>query len=135
MASVRGRDTRPELALRRALHARGVRYRLHPRDVAGRPDLANRLRKVAVFVDGDFWHANPAEWQRRGFDSMEAQFPMPKRAEWIAKLQRNIERDAEVNDALASAGWQVIRVWESEIQANPDGVADLIARRWPSKPA
>jgi len=60
---------------------------------------------------------------------------MPKRAEWIAKLQRNIERDAEVNDALASAGWQVIRVWESEIQANPDGVADLIARRWPSKPA
>jgi len=133
MAAVRGRDTRPELALRRALYARGVRYRLHPRDVVGRPDLANRSRKVAVFVDGDFWHANPAEWQRRGFDSMEAQFPMPKRAEWMSKLLRNVERDAEVNNALASEGWQVIRVWESEICADPEAVADLVARRWPSK--
>lgn len=131
MAAVRGHDTRPELALRRALHARGVRYRLHPRDVVGRPDLANRSRKVAVFVDGDFWHANPAEWRRRGFDSMEAQFPMRKRAEWMAKLRRNIDRDAEVNDALTSEGWRVIRVWESEVRADPDAVADLIARRWP----
>jgi len=133
MAAVRGHDTRPELALRRALHARGVRYRVHPRDVVGHPDLANRSRKVAVFVDGDFWHANPAEWQRRGFDSMEAQFPITKRAEWMAKLRRNVERDAEVNDALASDGWQVIRVWESEIRADPEGVADLIAKHWPNK--
>jgi DNA mismatch endonuclease (patch repair protein) len=88
---------------------------------------------VAVFVDGDFWHANPAEWQRRGFDSMEAQFPISKRAEWTAKLLRNVERDNEVNDALASQGWQVIRVWESEIRADPEGIADLVARRWPSE--
>jgi DNA mismatch endonuclease, patch repair protein len=132
MAAVRGRDTRPELALRRALHARGIRYRLHPRDVIGRPDLANRSRKVAVFVDGDFWHANPREWERRGFESMEAQFPKPKRAEWAAKLRRNVERDAAVNKALAAEGWEVIRVWESEIRADPEAVADLIASRWPS---
>jgi DNA mismatch endonuclease (patch repair protein) len=135
MRAVRGRDTQPELALRRALHARGLRYRLHPRDVLGRPDIANRSRRVAVFVDGDFWHANPAEWQRRGFDSMEAQFPAPKRAEWVAKLRRNVERDATVEKALSAEGWQVIRVWESDIRADPEAVADLIAKRWPSQPA
>ena len=130
MAAVRGRDTRPEIALRRALHARGLRYRVHPRDVIGRPDLANRSRRVAVFVDGDFWHANPAEWERRGFDSMEAQFPASKRAAWVAKLSRNIERDAEVNAALGAEGWRVIRVWESEVRADPDAVADRIAGEW-----
>src|SRR4051794_40927916 len=100
MAAVAGRDTRPELALRRALHARGLRYRVHARDVLGRPDLVNRARRVAVFVDGDFWHGNPAEWQRRGFDSMEEQFPAAKREHWAAKLTRNIERDREVTAAL-----------------------------------
>lgn len=131
MAAVRGRDTQPELALRRALYARGIRYRVHPRDVVGRPDLANRSRKVAVFVDGDFWHANPAEWERRGFDSMEAQFPAAKRAEWVSKLKRNVERDAQVDAMLAAEGWRVIRVWESEIRADPESVADLVARQWP----
>jgi DNA mismatch endonuclease (patch repair protein) len=131
MAAVRGRDTQPELVLRRALHARGLRYRLHPRDVTGRPDIANRSRKVAIFVDGDFWHANPAEWERRGFDSMEAQFSAPKRGRWVSKLRRNVERDAEVNDALASDGWRVIRVWESEVRADPEAVANLILRQWP----
>lgn len=133
MAAVRGRDTRPEIALRRALHARGIRYRLHPRDIRGRPDLVNRSRKVAVFIDGDFWHANPAEWRRRGFDSMEAQFPTSKRADWVSKLRRNIERDAEVNAGLASEGWLVIRVWESEIRANLEVVAESIASRWPDR--
>jgi DNA mismatch endonuclease (patch repair protein) len=132
MAAVRGRDTRPELALRRALHARGIRYRLHPSDVLGRPDLANRSRKVAVFVDGDFWHANPAEWERRGFDSMEAQFPAPKRDQWVSKLRRNVERDAEVNAVLTSKGWRVIRVWASEVVSDPEATADFVAKQWPS---
>lgn len=131
MAAVRSRDTKPEVSLRCALHARGIRYRLHPRDVVGCPDLVNRSRKVAVFVDGDFWHANPAEWRRRGFASMEAQFPSPKRAEWVSKLRRNVERDAEVNAALASDGWHVIRVWESEVRADPEVVAEFIANQWP----
>jgi DNA mismatch endonuclease (patch repair protein) len=130
MAAVRGRDTAPELELRRALHARGLRYRVHPRDVIGRPDVANRARRVAVFVDGDFWHANPAEWKRRGFAAMEDQFPSVKRAEWVAKLNRNVTRDAEVNVALAAGGWRVIRVWESEIRADTDAVANRIASEW-----
>lgn len=130
MAAVRGRDTRPELLLRRALFARGIRYRVHPKDVPGRPDLANRTRRIAVFVDGDFWHGNPAEWRRRGFDSMEAQFRAENRDRWIAKLKRNTERDQEVTTRLEADGWRVIRVWESEVRADPDHVADAVAAAW-----
>jgi len=130
MAAVRGRDTRPELLLRRALHARGLRYRVHPRNVTGRPDLANRSRRVAVFVDGDFWHGNPEEWRRRGFDSLEAQFHGGNRAKWVAKIRRNVERDSEVDDALAAAGWRVLRFWESEVRADPEAVADRVAAEW-----
>jgi DNA mismatch endonuclease (patch repair protein) len=130
MAAVRDRDTRPELALRRAVHARGLRYRVHPRDVVGRPDLVNRGRRVAVFVDGDFWHGNPAEWRRRGFESMEQQFPEAKRERWTAKLERNVERDREVTAALEKAGWTVVRLWESEVRANPELAADRVAAAW-----
>lgn len=130
MAAVRGRDTKPEMLLRRALHARGCRYRVHPRDVIGRPDLVNRRRRVVVFVDGDWWHGNPAEWRRRGFDSLEAQFRGDQRDKWVAKLRRNVERDQEVNRALRDSGWRVIRVWESEVRANPESVADRIAADW-----
>jgi DNA mismatch endonuclease, patch repair protein len=133
MASVRGRDTRPEIALRRALYARGIRYRVHPSGIAGRPDFANHSRKVAVFVDGDFWHANPAEWKRRGFNSMEAQFPRQKRKAWVSKLEGNAKRDAVVNATLTAEGWQVIRVWESEIRSDLEAVADSIAHRWPKR--
>jgi DNA mismatch endonuclease, patch repair protein len=132
MAAVRGRNTQPELLLRRALHARGLRYRVHPRDVPGRPDLVNRARKVAVFVDGDFWHGNPAEWERRGFSSMEAQFPAEKRDRWTAKLRGNIERDRQVTATLAAQGWRVIRVWESEVRADLDAVAARVANAWQS---
>jgi DNA mismatch endonuclease (patch repair protein) len=130
MAAVRGRDTRPELALRSALHARGLRYRVHPRDVPGRPDLVNRARRVAVFVDGDFWHGNPSEWERRGFESMEAQFPEAKRDRWAAKLGRNIERDRQVTAELEAAGWTVVRLWDSEVRADVDAAVERIARAW-----
>jgi DNA mismatch endonuclease, patch repair protein len=96
----------------------------------GRPDLVNRRRKVAVFVDGDFWHGNLEEWRRRGFDSMEAQFRVAKREHWTAKLRRNVERDREVHAALAAAGWEVLRFWESEVSTDLDAVADQIAARW-----
>jgi DNA mismatch endonuclease, patch repair protein len=130
MAAVRGRDTRPEVALRRVLHARGLRYRVHPRDVPGRPDLVNRRRKVAVFVDGDFWHGNPDEWRRRGYDSMEAQFPVSKRDHWTTKLKRNVERDAEVNAALRQQGWRVVRVWESDVQTDIGAAVERIEAAW-----
>jgi DNA mismatch endonuclease (patch repair protein) len=130
MAAVGSQDTGPELILRRALHERGLRYRLHARDVVGRPDMANRTRRVAIFVDGDFWHGNPSVWERRGMASMEEQFPPEKRLFWTKKLKRNIARDLEVNSALESEGWRVVRVWESEVRANPSAVAARIAKTW-----
>ena len=83
-----------------------------------------------MFVDGDFWHGNPDEWQRRGFDSMEAQFPASKRDHWTSKLRRNVDRDAEVNATLRERGWRVVRVWESDIRTNLGEVVARIEAAW-----
>jgi DNA mismatch endonuclease, patch repair protein len=130
MAAVRGRDTRPELALRKALHARGLRFRVHPKEIVGRPDIVNRSRRVAIFVDGDFWHGNPDDWARRGFESMEAQFRIANRDRWVAKLNRNMERDREVTSDLETDGWVVLRVWESQIRSDLDEVVDQVVSLW-----
>lgn len=123
MAAVRGKDSKAELALRRALHARGLRYRLHARDVFGHPDLVIRSRRLAVFVDGDMWHGN--EHRRRGLASLADLFPT--RTEWwVAKIERNMQRDQEVNDRLRSEGWIVVRVWESEVLQDSQKTADKV---------
>ena len=126
MAAVRSRDTGPEIALRRALHARGVRYRLHAADVPGRPDIVVRTRKVAVFVDGDLWHGNPDEWRRRGKQDLASMFPT-RTAWWVAKIQRNIDRDRAVDEQLKSRGWRVLRLWASAVLADPEAAADVVA--------
>jgi DNA mismatch endonuclease (patch repair protein) len=123
MAAVRNRDSRAELALRRELHRRGLRYRLHAPDVTGKPDLVVRSRRVAVFVDGDFWHGNAH--RLRGLERMEDLFPS-NREWWMRKLRRNVERDREVTTALKAQGWRVVRVWESEVLADPGGAADRV---------
>src|SRR3712207_5456925 len=100
MSRVRNKDSKAELVLRRELHGRGLRYRLHAKDVVGRPDLVNRSRRLAVFVDGDFWHGNPEEWRRRRLPDLAAMFP--NRTEWwVAKITANIERDRRVSSELA----------------------------------
>lgn len=127
MRAVRSKDTKPEMILRRAIHAQGVRYRVHPRDVLGSPDIAVRSRKVAVFVDGDMWHGNPKEWERRGHPSMAEMFPT--RTEWwVAKIERNVQRDREVTRGLEVAGWRVLRLWASDVLADPVGTANLVVR-------
>jgi len=123
MAAVRNKDSKAELALRRELHARGMRYRLHARDVPGRPDLVIRSRRLAVFVDGDMWHGN--EHRRRGMTSMAELFPT-RTDWWVAKIERNMQRDQEVNEQLAADGWTVIRIWESEVLADPAKAADRV---------
>jgi DNA mismatch endonuclease (patch repair protein) len=108
MRANRRTDTKPELALRRALHKLGYRYRkdyrldLEVRRV--RPDIAFTARRVAVFVDGCFWHACPEHGSK------------PKNNDWYwtPKLARNVERDRAADEALRAAGWQVVRVWEHE---------------------
>lgn len=122
MGAVHSKNTKPELLLRRAVHAQGGRFRVHARDVIGCPDIVVRTRKVAVFVDGDMWHGNPAEWERRGRDSLADMFP--NRTEWwVRKIENNIRRDREVDRALTERGWLVVRLWASDIFADPDGTA------------
>lgn len=125
MRSIRSRDTRPELALRRAVHAMGARYRVHPNDVFGHPDLVVRSRKLAVFVDGDLWHGNPAEWKRRGKADLASMFP--SRTEWwVAKIERNVMRDRLVDQELKADGWRVLRLWASDVIADPDRAAETV---------
>ncbi len=120
MRANRRTNTKPELALRRALHSRGYRYRTdHRLDLAGgtrvRPDIAFTARKVAVFVDGCFWHSCPQHGSR----------PAVNVWYWDPKLRRNAERDQAANAALAAAGWAVVRIWEHEpVEA---AVASVIA--------
>lgn len=127
MASVRSRDTRPEMAVRRRLWALGYRYRVHPKGVIGRPDIVFMPLRVAVFVDGDFWHGNPHEWRRRGCEKFEDMFPSRKEW-WSAKIRRNMERDRIVNRELRRAGWCVVRCWERSIERDVEAVVDRIVR-------
>lgn len=108
MQANRRRDTKPELALRSALHRAGLRYRRDLRlDLPGgrvRPDIVFTRRKVAVFVDGCFWHSCPIHGSR----------PAVNQSYWSPKLARNVERDARDTALLQNAGWIVIRIWEHE---------------------
>jgi len=124
MSRVRAKDTRPEMMVRRRVWALGYRYRLHAKDLPGRPDLVFRSVRVAVFIDGDFWHGNA--WKVRELPSLADLFPTNTEW-WVSKIERNMERDREVSDALGEAGWTVARYWESEVLADPDAVAKEIA--------
>ena len=125
MRRIKSRDTKPELALRRAVHAKGGRFRLQARDVPGRPDLVVRSRKVAVFVDGDLWHGNPEEWRRRGHEQLAGMFPT-RTDWWVNKIERNITRDQLVNRQLADQGWRVLRIWASDVLSDPEQAATRV---------
>ena len=116
MARVRSKDTAPELELRRALWAAGIRgWRLHPRRVPGRPDLAWLGRRIAVFVDGAFWHGHPSRHK-----------PGRSGAYWDEKIQRNVDRDRRVDAELRDRGWRVVRVWDFEVRKELGGVVERI---------
>lgn len=123
MSRVKSKNSKAELTIRRLLHARGLRYRVHYTKVYGRPDIVFTRRRIAVFIDGDFWHGNA--WRLRGLPSLAAQFP--NRTEWwVAKLERTIQRDIEVSERLSSDGWTVLRFWESDVIADADNVVERI---------
>ena len=116
MSRVRVRDTAPELLLRRALWAAGVRgYRLHVKTLPGKPDVAFIGAKLAVFVDGAFWHGHPDYYH-----GQSGPF-------WDAKIATNRERDVRVNAQLAGLGWEVVRLWDFEVERNAAGCAARIA--------
>jgi DNA mismatch endonuclease (patch repair protein) len=111
MARVKGRDTQPELIVRKLLWGLGARYRLHRRDLPGAPDIVLPGRKLAVFVHGCFWHGHDCA---RG-----ARVPKSNRDYWVAKVARNRARDARTQTELAALGWRVEVVWECQLKDWP----------------
>ena len=106
-------DTAPEMALRRALHAAGARYRLHVRLAKGcTPDIVMSRRGLAVFVDGCYWHSCPAHGRKTPFTG-------PNAALWEEKMRRNRERDVRSTALAEELGWRVLRIWECEVKADP----------------
>lgn len=116
MRAVKGRDTAPELAVRRILRAAGIGYRLGGRGLPGRPDLVMQGRRVVVFVHGCFWHGHDCV---RG-----ARLPKANSGYWTAKISRNRARDSAAQLALEDAGWRVVTVWECGLKG--DGFADRL---------
>jgi len=108
MRRVRGRDTGPEMIVRRALTALGARYRLHRKDLPGNPDIVMPGRRLAVFVHGCFWHGHDCA---RG-----ARVPKANRDYWVGKVARNKARDVKSRAELQAAGWRVETVWECELK-------------------
>ena len=115
MSQIRGRDTKPELTLRKALWSRGFRYRIKSR-LPGRPDIVLSSRKVVVFVDGCFWHKCPIHYQQ----------PASNVEFWRRKIAENVSRDERNSSRLCDDGWTVLRVWEHEVNNSLDDVLATI---------
>ncbi len=120
MSHNRGKDTKPEIILRKALWHKGIRYRKNYRKLPGTPDIAITRYRIAIFVDGDFWHA-------RGHRDNPGEHIDTNKEYWKKKLARNVERDKEVDDSLTELGWLVLRFWESDVLKRLDEVVDEIA--------
>ena len=107
-----GKNTKPELAFRKALWQSGYRYRIDYKKLIGRPDIALKKYKTVIFIDGEFWHGHNWEERKHKIKS--------NREFWIPKIERNIQRDQEVNQALQEKGYKVFRFWETEVKKNLD---------------
>ena len=115
MAAIRGKNTKPELIVRKGLWSRGFRYRLNYRRLPGHPDLVLRKYRTCIFVNGCYWHGHNVE-----LSTMESstccKIPNSNREFWISKIRRNKERDKEIQRELAKMGWHCITVWECELK-------------------
>lgn len=115
MQANKAKDTSIEVLLRKELFKRGRRYRIHVGQLPGRPDIVFPRLKVAVFVDGDFWHGfRLPKWQHKLSEY------------WVQKINRNRERDAKNHRRLRSMGWKVIRIWEHELRGHVSETADRV---------
>lgn len=123
MAGIKGKDTKPELFLRRALHAQGFRYRLGGCGLSGKPDLVFASRQTVVFVHGCFWHQHGCEYFK---------WPGSNKAFWRAKLDGNLARDQRVKKELIKLGWRVLTVWECELRKTrytlPNSAVNRVSR-------
>ena len=116
MSRIRGKNTVPEIKLRKMLFAAGIRgYRIHY-NLPGKPDIVFVRKKIVVFIDGCFWHKCPADFQA----------PETRKDFWMKKIQSNIDRDKKINKQLKHEGWTIIRIWEHEIKKDPENVVKKI---------
>ena len=124
MSGIRGKDTGPELIVRRGLHAQGFRYRLHDRKLPGKPDLVFARYKALIFINGCFWH---------GHDCHLFKWPSSSRCFWRQKISANRRRDIETLGALRSRGWRILIVWECALKGRtrrPVGQVLEVAGDW-----
>ena len=125
MSRIRGRNTKPETRLRSALHAEGFRFRLHRRDLPGSPDIVFVSQKIAIFVDGCFWHGCP----KHGV------MPTTNRRFWSDKIKDNQTRDKAATKDLHKLGWRVVRIWEHDLKKDVTPVVRSIGRIVRTRPA
>jgi DNA mismatch endonuclease (patch repair protein) len=123
MRAIRSTGNHAEVSLRKALHGHGYRYRLYARSLPGKPDFVFARERVAVFVDGDFWHGR--EYREGGIEALQQRIKSPNKSYWIPKIQRNAERDSRVTAELEALGWEVVRIWESDVKRD---LAAAVAR-------
>lgn len=118
MVRIKGKNTGPEVRLRRLLYHAGLRgYRIHYK-ITGKPDVVYTRQRIAIFVDGCFWHKCPACFKE----------PETRKDFWLEKISKNVERDKKTDIKLSEEGWTVIRIWEHQVKKNPDEVLEIIAR-------
>jgi len=116
MSCIRAKNTGPEVKLRKLLYAEGVRgYRIHYK-LPGKPDIVFTKKRIAIFIDGCFWHKCPDCFQE----------PETRKEFWMKKIQSNIDRDKRVNEQLKNDAWTIVRIWEHEIRKDPDNTVKKI---------
>lgn len=119
MSKIRSRDTKPEVLLRKALWRRGIRYRKNVKDLPGKPDIAVAKHRLAVFVDGEYFHGK--NWEDGGREKAESG---ANASYWVPKIERNILRDENTEAELKGLGWRVMRFWSRDILKDPDKCAE-----------
>ena len=121
MQHIRSKDTKAEIMLRKALWHKGLRYRKNVKNLPGTPDIVFTKKRIAIFVDGDFWHA-------RGHQDKPGEQVATNKDFWRKKLTENVERDKFVNDALLEQGWLVLRFWESDVKKDLKRCVDEVLK-------
>jgi DNA mismatch endonuclease (patch repair protein) len=120
MSKIQSRQTQPEILLRKCLWRKGWKgYRINVKDLPGKPDIVFRTQKIAIFVDGCFWHKCPQCFAE----------PKSNREYWLPKIEKNVARDRAANEKLQEMGWNVIRVWEHDVKKNVERCAERIIKQ------
>ena len=116
MSKIKSKNSKAELVLRKALYSLGIRYRIHSSGIIGKPDIAIKKYKLAIFIDGDWWHG-------RNYDKEYKKYPIF----WQEKILKNMERDQSVNDKLKKDGWTVLRFWQKNVEKRHGEVARAVS--------